>query len=144
MTSLPTGRAPSHSAAEASVLLLLIGCSGSDGIERVASREPLRAPPLDVSGYLILATNQVHLSDRSRFSGGHVGALAATDAAIKVGSESELGLGNAVLGRQVVLAPRAAAGSVYAQELVAPFATVEALLPFEAPPSVPAVSAFTA
>jgi hypothetical protein len=145
MTNLSTGRAPSYAAvAGGAVLLLLTGCSGSDGIESVASPENSLAAPLDVRGFLILATNQVHLSDGSRLSGGDVGALAATDAAIKVGADSRIGLGNAVLGRQVVLGPRAEAGSVYAQELVAPFATVEALLPFKAPPSVPSVSAFTA
>jgi hypothetical protein len=145
MTNLSTSGALSHAAtAGGGVLLLLMGCSGTDGNARAASGEHSLATPLDLPGYAILATNQVHLSDKSRLSGGHVGALALTGAAIKVGSESRLSLGHAVLGRQVVLGPRAVTGSVYAQELVAPLATVEALLPFEAPPSVPAIAAFTA
>jgi hypothetical protein len=144
MTSLATGRAPSHAAAAGGVLLLLMACSGSDGFERVPSRELSLTAPLDVQGFVILATNQVRVSDRTRLSGGHVGALAATGEAISAGSESHLSLGGAALGRRVVLGDRAAAGSVYAQELVAPFATVEALLPFEAPPTVPALAAFVA
>jgi hypothetical protein len=144
MMSLSTGRAPSHVAVAGGALLLLIGCSGSDGIENVAAPVSSLAARVEVRGFLILATNQVHLSDGSRLAGGDVGALATTGAAIKVGSESRLSLGNAVLGRQVVLGPRAAAGSVYAQELVAPFATVEALLAFETPPSVPPVAAVKA
>ena len=55
-----------------------------------------------------------------------------------------MSLGGAVLGQRVVLGDRAAAGSVFAQTLVAPFATAEALLPFEPPPSVPPFAAFTA
>ena len=144
MTNLSMYRARRHAAAASGVLLLLVGCSGSDGFETVRSRELSRAAPLDVRGFLILATNQVHLSDGSLLSGGHVGAGAATDAAVKVASDSRLSLGNAVHGRQVVLGPRTEAGIVYALELVAPFATVEALLPFEAPPAVPAVTAFAA
>jgi hypothetical protein len=144
MTKMSKDRALRCAAATGGVLLLLIGCSGSDGIERVPSRELSLAAPLDVRGFLILATNQVRVSDRTRLSGGHVGALAATGDAISAGQESRLSLGGAVLGRRVVIGHRTAAGSVYAQELVAPFATVEALLPFEAPPSVPALAAFTA
>jgi hypothetical protein len=144
MTRLSMGRAPSHAAAAGGFLLLLIGCSGSDGFETVRSGELSQAAPREVRGFLILATNQIHLSDGTRLSGGDVGALAATDAAVKVASDSRLSLGYAVLGRQVVLGARAEVGSVYAEELVAPFATVEALLPFEAPPSVPAVAPFTA
>ena len=145
MTTLSTGRAPSHAAAASGVLLLLLmGCSGTDGFERVASRELSLAAPPDVRGFLILTTGQVRVSDRTRLTGGHIGALAATGVAIDAGNESRLSLGGAVLGRRVVLGDRARAGTVYAQELVAPFATAEALLPFEAPPSVPALAEFTA
>jgi hypothetical protein len=144
MTNLSTYRVRRHAAAASGVLLLLVGCSGSDGFQTVRSREFSRAAPLDVRGFLILATNQVHLSDGSQISGGHVGAGAPTDAAVKVASDSRLSLGNAVLGQKVVLGTRTEAGIVYAQELVASSATVEALLPFEAPPAVPAVTAFDA
>ncbi len=144
MTNLSTYRARSHAAAASGVVWLLIGCSGSDGFETARSAEFSQAAPLDVRGFSILATNQVHLSDGSRLSGGHVGARAASDAAVKVGSDGRLSLGHAVLGQKVLLGPRTEAGIVYAQELVAPFATVERLLPFEASPAVPAVTAFSA
>lgn len=145
MTTLTKGCARSHATATGgALLLLLMGCSGSEGLEPVASRELSLAAPLEVPGYLILATNQVRVADRTRLAGGHVGALAATGTAISAASESRLSLGGAALGRRVVLGDRAAAGSVFAQQLVAPFATVEALLPFEAPPSVPTFAAFAA
>lgn len=127
------------------ICLSSAGCSSAEGVsaEGVETTTLGLSASASVSDFVVLTTGRVRLADRTRLSGGQIGAHAASGDAIFVGADARVGIGNTIIGRRIVLGHRARAGAIHADELVAQFAQFQSLSPFEAPPFPPPISAFT-
>jgi hypothetical protein len=123
-----------------SALVGLLACSGPTSEEPAGEATLAVTAPTSPNGHVFVASGRISMLDRARITGGHIAAAAATGDAIFAGFDARVGEGMALLGRRVVLQDRAVAGDLFANQVVAPFATYASLSPFVTPVAPPPVS----
>ena len=125
-------------------VLAVLGCAGEGIPDDVTQTQSALTAPTDASGFVFISSGRVSMPDRTQVIGGHVGANAATGDAVSAGFDARVAAGNAVIGRRIVLQDRAVAGDLFANQVVAPFATYASLSAFATPPAIPPIGTVTA
>jgi hypothetical protein len=129
-----------------SVAMLVVAC-GDEGVEENVAEQALElVAPTQVSSFALLGTGQLTMQDRGRVTGGNVGIAGGAvngPNSITTGFDCQLGVGNGVIGRRMLLNPRTAAGDLFVTQLSAAGATFTSQNPFSAPPAPPPIVSFT-
>jgi hypothetical protein len=117
-------------------------CSSGAPTEDLGEEQAALVVPTSATAYAFIASGTVTARDRTNVVGGAIGAGALTGDAVTVGFDDRFGIGQAIVGRRIVLRDRASAGDLFATTISAPFATYQSLSAFSNPPVPPLIAAF--
>src|SRR5262245_5685115 len=137
----------SHAALSAvsAMFAFVVGCSDSDGQPSTRSSQSLTVPLPTINQYVVMASRNASVGQRTNVSGGDIGISATATNTFTGNMDARAAVGEVLLAPRVTLFDRVVTGEIGGTVLnIAPTATTGPRSPYIAPPAQPVpTGAFT-